>query len=119
MYYQRGNPRDFDRWAEITGDPEWSFERVLPFFKSTANYHGNNPNSTLFSSFKIQVSFVKKCYKITKLFLQRNSMKPLKKMQRDFMWEERFLTEFHPSLLLLRKKAFTLKTPIPSREKVI
>ncbi|XP_021951243.2 uncharacterized GMC-type oxidoreductase Mb1310 [Folsomia candida] len=44
MYYQRGNKRDYDRWADVTGDEEWNFENVMPFFKSSSNYHGHNPN---------------------------------------------------------------------------
>jgi choline dehydrogenase len=44
MYYQRGNQRDFNRWGEVTGDEEWNFDNVMPYFKATANYHGNNPN---------------------------------------------------------------------------
>ncbi|TPG75719.1 GMC family oxidoreductase [Pseudomonas arsenicoxydans] len=32
MAYHRGHPRDFDRWAAL-GNPGWSYEEVLPFFK--------------------------------------------------------------------------------------
>ena len=32
MIYMRGQARDYDSWAEIAGDPEWSWERALPDF---------------------------------------------------------------------------------------
>jgi choline dehydrogenase len=32
MIYMRGQARDYDGWAELLGDPEWSWERVLPDF---------------------------------------------------------------------------------------
>lgn len=32
MVFVRGNPRDFDRWAEA-GLPDWSYKHCLPYFK--------------------------------------------------------------------------------------
>lgn len=37
MLHIRGNDRDYDQWAEI-GNPGWSFEEVLPYFKKSENY---------------------------------------------------------------------------------
>lgn len=34
MMYIRGNPSDYDNW-EALGNPNWSFEDVLPFFKKS------------------------------------------------------------------------------------
>ena len=34
MLHLRGNQRDFDNWAKITGDSSWSYEAVVPHFKS-------------------------------------------------------------------------------------
>jgi choline dehydrogenase len=35
LVYMRGNRRDFDHWAELTGDKGWSFDSVLPYFKKS------------------------------------------------------------------------------------
>jgi choline dehydrogenase len=32
MIYMRGQARDYDLWAEITGEPAWSWDNVLPDF---------------------------------------------------------------------------------------
>ena len=46
MAYVRGNKADYDEWAAL-GNPGWSFEEVLPYFKKSENnedfggqYHG-------------------------------------------------------------------------------
>ena len=33
MCYVRGVPADYDRWARLAGDPRWSWDRALPYFK--------------------------------------------------------------------------------------
>jgi choline dehydrogenase len=47
MIYMRGAAADYDEWAELTGDPSWSYENVLPVFKRMEDnargadeYHG-------------------------------------------------------------------------------
>jgi len=41
MCYVRGVPADYDRWAEATGDPRWSWLQVLPWFiRSEDNSRG-------------------------------------------------------------------------------
>ena len=32
MIYMRGQSRDYDRWAELVGDSQWSWQQSLPFF---------------------------------------------------------------------------------------
>ena len=41
MMYIRGNPKDFDRSANLTSDPTWAYNNVLPYFKKSENYQGN------------------------------------------------------------------------------
>ena len=35
MLYLRGQARDYDEWARLTGDRGWAWEHVLPLFKQT------------------------------------------------------------------------------------
>ncbi|OXA50883.1 Glucose dehydrogenase [FAD, quinone] [Folsomia candida] len=44
MIYQRGNPKDYNEWVKATGDDEWSYDNLLPFFKKSETYHGSFPN---------------------------------------------------------------------------
>ena len=55
MIYMRGQARDYDNWAALTGDDAWRWENVLPFFKQHEDhyrganeFHGAKPgNQTL------------------------------------------------------------------------
>ena len=41
MLYLRGQARDYDEWAQVTGDPGWSWASVLPIFmKSEDHWRG-------------------------------------------------------------------------------
>lgn len=43
MIYMRGQARDYDQWAAMTGDQSWCWENVLPLFKkSEDHYNGAN-----------------------------------------------------------------------------
>ncbi|MDR5737111.1 GMC family oxidoreductase N-terminal domain-containing protein [Caballeronia sp. LZ016] len=43
MIYMRGQREDYDDWAHITGDSNWSWDSVLPIFKrSEDHYAGEN-----------------------------------------------------------------------------
>jgi len=33
MIYMRGQARDYDQWAQLTGDDEWRWDKVLPAFR--------------------------------------------------------------------------------------
>ena len=38
MIYMRGQRRDYDEWARITGDSAWEWKSVLPVFKRSEDY---------------------------------------------------------------------------------
>jgi len=38
MLYLRGQARDYDEWARLTGDPGWAWENVLPIFKRSEDH---------------------------------------------------------------------------------
>jgi choline dehydrogenase len=38
MIYMRGQARDFDEWASLTGDDSWSWKKVLPLFKRSEDH---------------------------------------------------------------------------------
>jgi choline dehydrogenase len=40
MIYMRGQSGDYDQWAELTGDPSWAWDKVLPLFMKSEDYHG-------------------------------------------------------------------------------
>jgi choline dehydrogenase len=42
MLYVRGNPADYDGWAQM-GCRGWSYAEVLPFFKTSENYPAGDP----------------------------------------------------------------------------
>ncbi len=39
MIYMRGQARDYDHWADITGDAGWRWDRSLPYFKKHEDYY--------------------------------------------------------------------------------
>ncbi|MDB5771931.1 MAG: choline dehydrogenase [Burkholderia sp.] len=39
MIYMRGQARDYDEWAKLTGDESWRWNQVLPTFKKSEDYH--------------------------------------------------------------------------------
>ena len=41
MIYMRGQARDYDQWAELTGDDSWRWENVLPTFRKSEDYHAD------------------------------------------------------------------------------
>jgi choline dehydrogenase len=38
LIYLRGHAKDFDHWANVTGDSRWSYENVMTFFKKSEDY---------------------------------------------------------------------------------
>ena len=39
MIYMRGQSRDYDRWAQLTGDDAWRWENCLPAFKAHEDHY--------------------------------------------------------------------------------
>ncbi len=39
MVYMRGQARDYDEWAALTGDSSWNWNNVLPVFKQHEDHH--------------------------------------------------------------------------------
>jgi choline dehydrogenase len=39
MIYMRGQSRDYEQWASLTGDDEWRWAEVLPAFKKHEDYY--------------------------------------------------------------------------------
>lgn len=39
MIYMRGQSRDYNLWAELTGDDSWRWENVLSVFRKSEDYH--------------------------------------------------------------------------------
>ncbi|KQP12519.1 GMC family oxidoreductase [Pseudorhodoferax sp. Leaf267] len=39
MIYMRGQARDYDHWAALTGDDSWRWERSLPYFKLHEDFY--------------------------------------------------------------------------------
>ena len=39
MIYMRGQTRDYDHWAQVTGDETWSWSQVLPAFKQHEDHY--------------------------------------------------------------------------------
>jgi choline dehydrogenase len=39
MIYMRGQARDYDQWASLTGDGDWRWENCLPDFKAHEDHH--------------------------------------------------------------------------------
>jgi choline dehydrogenase len=38
MIYMRGQARDYDEWATLTGDDQWRWQHVLPIFKASEDF---------------------------------------------------------------------------------
>ena len=39
MIYMRGQARDYDQWAQLTGDDSWTWKNSLPYFKLHEDYY--------------------------------------------------------------------------------
>ncbi len=39
MIYMRGQARDYDEWAQLSGDASWRWENILPLFKKSEDHY--------------------------------------------------------------------------------
>ena len=39
MIYMRGQARDYDHWADVTGDASWRWDNVLPLFRQSEDHY--------------------------------------------------------------------------------
>ena len=39
MIYMRGQARDYDQWATLTGNPDWAWANALPYFQLHEDHH--------------------------------------------------------------------------------
>lgn len=44
MFYNRGHPKDFNNWADISNDPSWNYANLLEHFKNLETYNGEWPS---------------------------------------------------------------------------
>ena len=44
MIYMRGQARDYDHWAELTGNPEWTWNNSLKDFKAHEDFYKLDPS---------------------------------------------------------------------------
>lgn len=42
MIYMRGQRRDYDEWAQLSGDDSWRWDQVLPLFMKSEDHHGGS-----------------------------------------------------------------------------
>lgn len=44
MIYMRGQSRDYDQWAALTGDDSWRWDQCLPYFRQHENHWRLDPD---------------------------------------------------------------------------
>ncbi|MFZ6692396.1 GMC family oxidoreductase [Undibacterium sp. SXout20W] len=42
MIYMRGQARDYNEWASLTGDDSWRWDQVLPWFKKSEDHYSSD-----------------------------------------------------------------------------
>ena len=69
MLYVRGNPADFDGWAQM-GARGWSYDEVLPFFRKSETYHGKGEAEFRGESGPLQVEDYRTILPLTHRFIE-------------------------------------------------
>ena len=55
MLYLRGQVRDYEEWAQLTGDNSWSWEQVFPAFKAVEDYwKGTSKNHSTGGEWRVE-----------------------------------------------------------------
>ncbi|KAH8889126.1 alcohol oxidase [Thozetella sp. PMI_491] len=58
MQVHRGQKEDYDRWGSYFGPkPEWSWDRLLPYFKKAWHFHPPNPDYASANNIKYDASY--------------------------------------------------------------
>ncbi|XP_075546887.1 L-sorbose 1-dehydrogenase-like [Dermacentor variabilis] len=70
MYYTRGHPRDFDRWANKYGAKGWAYEDVLPHFKAIEDYRADTPDEYHGTGGEVPVSYANASSRLSHLLLE-------------------------------------------------
>lgn len=55
MQYMRGSPEDYNEWARVTKDSEWSYKELLPFFRKMETYKGQFNHGEFISQLQLQL----------------------------------------------------------------
>jgi choline dehydrogenase len=54
MIYMRGQARDYDHWAAVTGDADWNWANSLPDFRAhEAHYRGNGEHHGAYGEWRV------------------------------------------------------------------
>jgi len=69
MVYTRGNRADYDHWAAL-GNPGWSYEDVLPFFKRSENNQCFGADNYRGAGGPLQVSYLRSPGPLNEVFLK-------------------------------------------------
>ncbi|KKW68871.1 choline dehydrogenase [Lampropedia cohaerens] len=59
MIYMRGQARDYDHWAQLTGDASWSWQHVLPYFMRHEDHYRLDADAPPFASAEQQRTFAR------------------------------------------------------------
>ncbi|EAT44645.1 AAEL004013-PA [Aedes aegypti] len=91
MMYVRGNRHDFDNWA-AKGNPGWSYEDVLPYFKKSEKSFLNTSNRYHGSDGPLDVRFVPHRTEMSRIFI--NGLQEMGLPQVDYDGEHQLGASF-------------------------
>jgi len=68
LIFNRGQPGDFDGWAQL-GNKGWDYESVLPYFRKSETFDGKGDPNVRGSSGPLQISELKWIHEICEAFI--------------------------------------------------